>query len=235
MLKERPAPDNALDPVAEFPTMSRCSLVILLLLPLLLVAADPPPADKLPLQAGKDLPGSFRPYNVSGPHAGKFHCQVTEHGVEPGVLVFVRDFTTPDALATVRPLLTALDERIEKYYTRSRLNATAVFLSDDLADATGTAGDPPVNAANDDLREKLEKPLQDFANSEPKLKHVVVTLDDKDDVKKYGLDDSKFVTVVLFKQLKVVAVYALKKEDLTAKKVTEILDAVGDKLGATRK
>ena len=37
------------------------------------------------------------------------------------------------------------------------------------------------------------------------------------------------------KKLQIVAVYALKKEELTAKKIAEINDDVAEKLGATRK
>ena len=234
MLKGRPVAKPVF--FAEIPGMSRLLLLTLCLVtPLLLVAADPPAPDRNPLQAGKDLPGAFKPFNVTGPRAGKFHCLVTEHNFEPGVLVFVRDFNSPEALGTVRPLLTAIDERIAKNYTRTRMNCFAVFLNNDLIDVTGTAGDPTANAKNDDLREKYEKQLQDLANAEPKLQHIVVALDSKDDVKKYGLDESKFVTVVLFKKLQIVAVYALTKEELTAKKIGEINDDVAEKLGATRK
>jgi hypothetical protein len=215
--------------------MSRFAFKLVLLTPLLCVAADPPAADREPLQAGKNLPGAFAPFNVTGPSAGKYHCLVTERNFEPGVLIFVRDFTAPDALAAVRPLLTTIDDRIDKNFTRTRVNCFAVFLSNDLTDVTGTAGDPKASADNDDLREKYEKQLQDLANVEPKLKYVVLALDSKDDLKKYALDESKFVTVVLYKKLQMVAVYALKKEDLTAKKIADINDDIGDKLGATRK
>jgi hypothetical protein len=221
--------------LAEFFGMSRLLLKVLFLTPALFVAVDQPPSDSQPLQVGKDLPGSFHPYNVTGPRAGKFHCQVTEHNYEPGVLVFVREFDAPDARAAVRPLLTTIDDRIEKNYTRIRLSCFAGFITDVLKDVSGTKGDAKENAKNDDLREKFEKDLKDLANSDPKLKHVIVGLDDKDDLKKYSLDDSKFVTVVLYKRLQIVAVFALAKNELNDKKVSEINDAITEKLGATRK
>ncbi len=214
--------------------MSRHLVKLLFLTPLLFVAADPP-TDGQPLQVGKNLPGSFHPYNVTGPRAGKYHCQVTEHNYEPGLLVFVRDFDAPDNLGAVRPLLAVIDERIEKNLTRVRIGCTAVFLTDKLTDVTGTADTPKVNADNDDLREKFTKELQDLANGEPKLRNVVVALDHKDDLKKYALDDNKFVTVVLYNKLKIVAVYALTKNELNEKAVGEINDGITEKLGATRK
>ncbi len=216
--------------------MSRFLYPLCILVPLVLVAADPPPApDREPLKVGKDLPGPFNPYNVTGPHAGKFHCDVTEKSFEPGILVFVRNFNAPDALAAVRPLLAAIDDRIDKNYTRIRLNCTVVFLSDELNDVTGTKGDPLLSEKNDDLREAFTKQIKDLADTDPKLKYVVLTLDHKDDVKKYGLDDSKFVTVVLFKKLQIVAVQAFTKNDLTDKAIKAVNDDITDKLGATRK
>jgi hypothetical protein len=219
----------------EIPGMSRSLVKLLILTPLLFVAADPAPADSEPLQVGKNLPGSFHPYNVTGPRAGKYHCQVTEHNYEPGVLVFVRNFDAPDALTAVRPLLALIDDRIEKNFTRIRLGCTAVFFTDALNDVTGAAGNADANAKNDDLREQFEKQLKDLANSEPKLRHVIVALDHKDDLKKYALDDNKFVTVVLYNKLKIVAIYALAKNELTDKKIAEINVDITDKLGATRK
>jgi hypothetical protein len=85
------------------------------------------------------------------------------------------------------------------------------------------------------MREKFEKDLKDIANGDPKLNHVILTLDNKEDLKKYGLDDSKFVTVVLFKQLKIVAVFTLAKNELNDKRISEINDAITEKLGATKK
>ena len=214
--------------------MSRLFLSIAFLMPSQVVAAGLQTSDSQPLQVGKDLPGPFHPYNVTGPRAGKFHCQVTEHNYEPGILVFVRDFTAADA-RTLRPLLTTIDDRIEKNYTRVRLNATAVFFGDALKDVSGTKGDTKATADNDDRREQFEKDLKDLANADPKLKHVIVALDDEDDLKRYGLDKGAFVTVVLYKRLKIEAVFAMKKDELNDKKISEINDAITEKLGATRK
>jgi hypothetical protein len=215
--------------------MSRLLLKCCLLTPLLFVAADPPPADREPLQVGKNLPGSFSPFNVTGARAGKFHCLITERNYEPGILVFVRNFDAPDALNAVRPLLTLIDDRIDKNYTRIRLNCVVVFFTDNLVDVTGTSGSPEANAKNDDLREKFDRDLKDLANADPKLKYVVVTLDHKDDLKKYALDDGKFVTVVVFNKLKILAVDSFTKNELNEKKIAEINDAITEKLGATRK
>jgi len=226
--------------------MSRLLLKLALLTPLLFVTADPKPPDSNPLQVGKNVPATLNAYNVTGPHgikiddkgvvhAGKYHCLITEHNLDPTILVFVRNFAAPEALAAVKPLLTVIDDRIDKNFTRVRLNSYAVFFNDELTDVTGSAGTAKENDANDDLREKLQQSLLDLANSDPKLSHVIVALDDKNDLKKFALDESKFVTVVIFKKLQIVAVFALTKNELNAAKIAEISDAITDKLGATQK
>jgi hypothetical protein len=226
--------------------MSRYLLKLVLLTPLLFVAADPKPPDSNPLQVGKNVPATLNAYNVTGPHGvkiddkgvvqpGKYHCLITEHNLDPTILVFVRNFTAPEALAAVKPLLTVIDDRIDKNFTRVRLSSYAVFFNDELTDVLGVTGTAKENDANDDLREKLQQSLLDMANADPKLNYVVLALDDKNDLKKFALDESKFVTVVLFKKLQIVAVFALTKNELNEAKIAEISGAITDKLGATRK
>jgi hypothetical protein len=190
----------------------------------------PPPGKEAPKEApskSKDdpanLPGVFHPYNVTGQHKGSFHCLISEHALDPMVMIFHKnvDFGEP-----LPDLLKKLDAAIEKN-PNARLGSFVVFLPDDLPDIVGT------NDESDDARLKLEKKV-DQAGADLKLKHVVLCLDSKDDVEKYNLRDSDLVTIILYNKLKVVAKFALPKSEFTGAAVEKILAAVADKLGATR-
>lgn len=183
------------------------------------------------LKVGNELPGSFHPYNVTGENKQRFHCLVSEHGLEPTVLIFHKNVDFSDPLPA---LLKRLDSAIVKN-PNSRLSAFVVFLPDDLPDATGSKGkDSEENSKNDDARLEWEKKIE-AAASDMKLKNVVLCLDDKSDVAKYRLDDADLVTVVLYSKLKVLAVHALPKSDFNAAAVEKIMADVADKLGAKRK
>src|SRR5690348_17310199 len=83
------------------------------------VALGQPPAPKDdkakeaagPLAPGQNLPGPFHPFNVTGPYADHFHCPVSDHNLDPGVLVFARDLVLSPPL---RKLLSGLDAAIDK-------------------------------------------------------------------------------------------------------------------------
>src|SRR5262249_25048667 len=170
-----------------------------------------------------NLPGVFHPYNVTGPYKGHFHCPISEHGLEPMVMIFHKnvEFDAP-----LPDLLKKLDAAIEKN-PDVRLGSFVVFLPDDLPELVGT------NDENDDTRLKLEKKVEQ-AGADMKLKHVVLCLDSKDDVEKYNLRDNDLVTILLYNKLKIVAKFALPKSEFTGAAVEKILAAVADKLGATR-
>ena len=71
----------------------------------------PPAKDDSPLQVGKNLPGPFHPYNVTGPHKQHFHCLVSEHDVDPMVMIFHKNVDFADPLAN---LLKKIDSAIDK-------------------------------------------------------------------------------------------------------------------------
>src|SRR5579875_253583 len=192
---------------------------------LVLAAAD------APLKEGGNLPGSFHPYNVTGPHKQHFHCPVSEHGLEPMVLIFYKNVDFSDPLPN---LLKRLDTAIDKN-PDTRLGAFVTFLPDNLPDVVGSKeNDPDTNSKNDDARLEMEKKIEQNA-ADMKLKHVVLGLDTKSDVAKYQLNDDNLITVVLYVKLKIVAVYALPKSDFTDAAVEKIMNDVADKLGAKRK
>jgi hypothetical protein len=203
-------------------------------------AADDPPADKkappskkdnAPLTVGKNLPGPFHPYNVTGPHKDRFHCLISEHGLDPMAMIFSKNVDFSDPLPN---LLKRLDTAIDKN-PNTRLGAFVVFLPDGLPDVVGSSDkDQKANTKNDDARLELVKKIEAFG-SDNKLKHVVLCLDNKSDVAKYELSDENLVTIVLYAKLKVVAVHALAKSDFTEAAIDKIMADVAEKLGAKRK
>jgi hypothetical protein len=210
-------------------------------------AADDPPADKKTPPAGKDdastktedapltvgnpLPGAFQPYNVTGPYKQRFHCLISEHHLDPMVMIFYKNVDFSDPLPN---LLKRLEAAIEKNPS-ARLGCFVVFLPDDLPDVAGSNDkSEETNSKNDDARIELEKKIEE-KGSDLKLKHVVLCLDSKTDVEKFALSDSDLVTVVLYKKLKVAAVHHLPKSDFTDAAVEKIMADVAGELGAKRK
>jgi hypothetical protein len=202
------------------------------------VAADDPPADKdtppakkkappakeeSSLEVGKNLPGPFHPYNVTGPHKQHFHSLISEHGLDPMVMIFHKSVDFADPLPS---LLKKLDAAIDKN-PGMRLGSFVVFLPEDLPEVIGS------DDKNDDARKELEKKVEQ-AGADMKLKHVVLCLDSKADVEKYHLRDTNLVTVVLYNKLKTVAVFALPQSEFTEAAIEKIVAAVADKFRAKR-
>src|SRR5262249_47678121 len=148
-------------------------------------ADEPEKGGKASLKPGNNLPGPFYPYNVTGPHKGHFHSFVSEHGLEPAVLVFHRGLAVSDAF---RGLLKQLDAVLGKN-ARANLAGHVGFIAEDLPEVFGA------NDKDDDRRDELAAKLDDLAKA-LMLKHVIVSLDSKADVEKYGLGDEA-ATVVL--------------------------------------
>jgi hypothetical protein len=202
-----------------------------------LAVADEPPAEKKkapvvkakeepsPLQPGKDLPGSFEPYNVTGPRKGFFHSLVDAYGLDPTVLILVRDLTvgnTPLRFGggdAQDGLLKRLDDAIDRN-PAARLHAFAVFLSPDL----------PNVAADDDMRARLAKALEDQAGALG-LKHVVLSLDSPADLQKYLPGPGQWGTVVVYDRLQVQSVRPLAKTgDEGRKAVDEVMKDLTERL-----
>lgn len=210
--------------------MRRCLPLLLMFTTALAVAADPPPEakdGKAPgLAPGADLPGPFHPYNVTGANKGRYHCLVSEHGLDPLVIVFAHNLEAADPNGPVMELLTQLDLLIEKN-PKARLAAFGVSLTDSLPEVVGTS------LQSDEERKQVAGKLEALAGARS-LKYVVLTLAGKADVEKYRLDEKADATVVLADKYRVVKAYSLKNDELKAK-LNEILAEVADKFGAKKK
>jgi hypothetical protein len=196
------------------------------------------------VEVGKNLPGTFQPYNVNssiplteepeedpkgkGPKQpkytgkGKFHCLVTEYDLDPVVMLVARGL---EENAAFRDLLTKLDAALDRNKV-ARLRCFVVFQDDALTDVI----------TQDDKRDEIAKKLDKLV-LDAKLKNVVVCLAGKDDLAKYKLDPTTALTAVLYKKLRVEAIHKVgvdKIDVASGPEVKAILTEVGTKLGAAR-
>jgi len=169
-------------------------------------AQDPPPKKAYP-EIGSDIPGPFKPYNISDPRkkgfAKRYHCLVSEHGLNPTVAVFSR--TTE--LSQIKPVLLLLDMLVDKN-PRTRLAGFAVFVDDKMTNP----------ATEDDKREAMELTVTGI-HDQTKFKHVALALDSAKNVEKYKVDEDAAVTIVLYKDYRVAGYVKIKAEDLADDKI----------------
>jgi hypothetical protein len=208
--------------------MRRLSLIALIVA---LAVASLAPAQEVPepLRPGKNIPGPFHPYNLNGEFKGKYHCLVSQHDLDPVVLLIARGLDDNEAFAN---LVKALDGAVARN-PAVRLRCVVVFLDPDLKG--GGEDDPTEELAKrleqEDRRDETIKRLEKFTAG---LKHVVVGLAAKSDLAKYQVPDNAALTAVLYHKLKVVASLAAPRGKVDDARAKEILGLVASKLGATR-
>lgn len=195
---------------------------LLPLLGLLLITLSLRADDKRGLKEGSDLPGPFRPYHVvNGKYEGKFHCPVCDHGLNPGVLVFVKnlDFKNEVRWKPLQALLKGLDTYTSEN-PKARHRATVVFHHETLPDVV----------TDDDARVALAGEIRQQKGD---LAHVVLTLDSLPRLQKgqYDLDPAAEAVVVLYNQMKVHKIFRTVGE----KDVAAILAEVRERLAPVKK
>jgi hypothetical protein len=146
-------------------------------------------------QAGQDIPGPFKPLNITGEFAGKKECQVCRNGTNPVAMVFAREVSAP-----VKALVKKIDVATGKNSDK-KMGSFVVFCSDD---------------------EGLEKNLQTLAEKE-KLEHIVLTIDTPAGPPKYKVAKDADVTVVLYVDGTVKSNYAFRKGELKDQDIDKIL------------
>jgi hypothetical protein len=185
-------------------------------------AADPPAVKSGP-EVGKDLPGPFRPYNVTGKEAGNYHCVICPQGLDPLVLVFVRNSglgKEADQNSKLLQLLADLNSVATKE-VKARVSVAAVFLFDDLKDVV----------KNDELRKGYVEKLSAFQTD--KINDVTLCLESAEGPKAYGLNPDAKVTILVCSKLRVLANFAYADE--AAINTEGVLAAVKEKLGSGKK
>lgn len=216
-------------------------LLAFALLSLLALPSAPAAEGTGAIAPGKNLPGTFHPYNVTARPAevepddeetdpklkklfkktafsprGKYHCLVSEYDLDPVVMIVARNLEDNKALAS---MLKSLEALVSKN-SLLRLRAFVVFQNDDLANVV----------KDDDKRADLAKKIQTIADDQ-KLSGVVLTLAGKDDLAKYKLDDKAALTAILYKGLKITASHVLSKDKLEKEGSPEVQAILKDVTG----
>lgn len=197
------------------------------------------PADSGP-QPGQEIPGPFHPYNVSGPPKSrdKFHSFVSEYGLDPVVVVFAQGSGFDQANANLlaegyfgpafAKLLDQLDQSVNKN-VRFRLNSFVVFVDTKLADV----------ATEDDKREAVRerilavKQQMDNMNKDargPQGFGLPLCLESAKNLKDWKLNEEAQVTVVLYREHRVVGSFGFKKDELKDDAIKQVMAAVNTKL-----
>lgn len=237
---------SAPTPFSEIRTMRRFLPLLVIAFSLTAVASGPAADEKKKdepteknsspaLVVGKNLPGAFHPFNVTGPRKGNFHCLVSASGLNGGVMILCRDLEITEPL---KDLLQRLDNAIEKN-PNVRMSAFCVFLPADLPQFSPEQF-PDLQERKkqgdvvDDKREALAAKVDEIARS-AMLKHVVLALTHEKDVKDYALDKDAVFTIVIYHKYEIQAVWSFEKSQLTPEKVDEVLNLIATKLGARRK
>jgi hypothetical protein len=145
---------------------------------------------------------------------GMFHCPLSENGLNPMVLLFVKGSEPTDA---VLQLVQKLDEIVPKY-EKERLGIVVVFLDMNIKDIT--LDDEARNAAT----RALEPKLAPFAN-------VTAAVDGWESLKEqYKLNPDNDVTFVMSDKLRVGSIRLLANADLDAKGIETLVQHVEDKI-----
>jgi hypothetical protein len=175
-------------------------------------------------QVGTFLPGSFHPFNLNGKIGkNRYHCLVCEYGLEPAVMVFVRE--RPDAKdPAVADLVQKLDEAVDRHKD-AYLHAFVIFLSPDArTSVTDAKTEDPAKLVEEAAGwEALLARLRPRAE---KLKNVVLGVYPAQGPEGYHLAADAEVTVVLYRRHKVVANYAFAEGKLNEAGVAQIMKSV---------
>jgi hypothetical protein len=212
-------------------------------------------------EPGSRLPGTFSVLVINGEWkdvekkpVNRFHAPVTEFGLKPVVLVFVKkghhsSKDNPEIWSFLKKLDTQIDDNRE-----ANLNGCVVFLDHDSNRKVGGKGDKGegVDEAEDLSKEadvdklktrvnNLEKVIKslkgDNKGTEPlALKRVVIGIGTTGGPKGYKIDSSKVVTVFLYDKFRVKAQYTYKQGELDAKAQDKLFkDIARLLLGAAKK
>lgn len=197
---------------------SRWLPVLLILIVAAVASADD--EKKSSLKPGDDLPGPFRPYNVTGKFGervvkelggkdkeveGQFHCLVCDHGLSPVAMVLVRNIDLAQPPEGLVELLKQLNVAVQKN-RRARLGSFVIVLSDDLPDVV----------TDDEKRFDLAGKLKDL-DKRAELnqgENMVLALESKKYLGHYPLDETAAAIVLLYNEHKVFEVIPLTREKL---------------------
>jgi hypothetical protein len=137
----------------------------------------------------------FEPVNVNGEHAGEPHCLVCENGANPVAMVFARELSEP---------LTRLIAKLDAATTKSReqeMGSFVVFLND---------------------QEAFGEQLKALAKKQSR-KQLILSTHEPEPPEGFEVSQEADVTVVLYREFKVMANHAFRKGELSDAAVDKIL------------
>ncbi len=177
-------------------------------------------------QPGSKIPGTFTPINVNGMFEGKPHCLVSHFGLNPVVMVFVREAGAGKDQAVVEELLKKLDDDAERLQERS-FGAFVVFLSPDA-----NISSPKEENANKLVEETLARQALHArlkARTE-KLKNVPAAYYASEGPKGYDISPKNEVTAYFCRQHEVIAGFTFAPGAMKSADVDAIIKKVNDTL-----
>jgi hypothetical protein len=149
-------------------------------------------------QVGELLPGAFHPLNVTGEKAGEKHCLYCEYGPAPVAMVFAR---TPSEQLT--NLIKKLDAATAQN-AKAEMGSFVVFLSN-----------------KDGLQQQL-KTLAEKNN----IKKTVLAIDNPAGPDEYKVAKDADVTVVLYREAKVISNFSFRAGELNNKAIDRIVSDI---------
>lgn len=184
-------------------------------------------------QPGQRLPSPVQMLAVVGPFAGRFHCPVCENGLDPGILVFLRE--PPAADSPAAKLLAGVGELIAQRRDLSPAAAAVVLNDGGYRDRLQAKVDESVKAADAPLAQAIA-----FKNAmtaqltalakDLKLQLVEIGLTGPAGPPGYDLNKDADVTLIAYHKDTVVLSRAYRKGELTAEEVSQVLADLRDAL-----
>jgi hypothetical protein len=147
-------------------------------------------------QPGQAVPGPFSPLNINGETAGQKQCLYCRNGDNPVAVVFARTADCP----MTQKLIKAIDKATAEN-KKAEMGSYVVFCSDE---------------------ENLEAKLKDMVKTAD-LKETVLSIDSPSGPGKYKIAKDADLTVVLYRNRKVVENFAFKKGEITDKNIDTII------------
>lgn len=149
-------------------------------------------------QAGELLAGPFHPLNVTGENAGKKHCLYCQHGPAPVAMIFARQ---PSEQLT--NLIKKIDAETGKN-AKAEMGSFVVFLSN---------------------KEDLQQQLKTLAEKNS-IKNTVLSIDTPAGPDGYNVAKEADVTVVLYRNAKVVSNFSYRAGQLDTKGIEQIVNDI---------
>lgn len=188
-----------------------------------LAGAEETPKPEPPKTEMKRLPGPFQVLGVSGPHAGRYYCPVCDYGLDPMVLVFVRD--PADIDKPLQGFLKKVDE-LSTQHPDARLGGCVIVLNDGgYLEALESKLDNLAKAI--DAKDALEAALKELAKAPDfNLQHVTLNLDTAAGPKDYNISPEASLTVLVVNKQLVVFRQTFTKEKPSEEQLEKIFQEV---------